>query len=56
MDTKIQVSSIGLITINDTIETKESDFLKDYKYLEEANVVLDEFYCGLCLLLFVVIH
>jgi len=37
---KIQVSSIGLITINDTIETKESDFLKDY--ILRANVVLDE--------------
>ena len=37
---KIQVSSIGLITINDTIETKESDFLKDY--VLRANVVLDE--------------
>jgi len=37
---KIQVSSIGLITINDTIETKESDFVKDY--ILRANVVLDE--------------
>ena len=37
---KIQVSSIGLITINDTIETKESNFLKDY--VLRANVVLDE--------------
>ena len=37
---KIQVSSIGLITINDTIETKESDFLKDY--VLRANVILDE--------------
>ena len=37
---KIQVSSIGLITINDTIQTKESDFVKDY--ILRANVVLDE--------------
>src|SRR5210317_374056 len=37
---KIQVSSIGLITINDTLETQKSNIVKDY--ILRADVVLDE--------------
>ncbi|MBF11383.1 MAG: TonB-dependent receptor [Flavobacteriaceae bacterium] len=37
---KIQVSSIGLITVNDTLETQKTDIVKNY--ILRANVVLDE--------------
>ena len=37
---KIQVSSIGLITINDTIQTKDVDLIRDY--VLRADIVLDE--------------
>ena len=37
---KIQVSSIWLITINDTIQTKDVDLIRDY--VLRADIVLDE--------------
>lgn len=37
---KIQVSSIGLITINDTLQTKDVDLIRDY--VLRADIVLDE--------------
>ena len=37
---KIQVSSIGLITINDTLQTKDVDIIRDY--VLRADIVLDE--------------
>ncbi|MDG1653455.1 MAG: TonB-dependent receptor [Flavobacteriaceae bacterium] len=37
---KIQVSSIGLITINDTLQTKDVDVIRDY--VLRADIVLDE--------------
>lgn len=37
---KIQVSSLGLITINDSLETQKSNIVKDY--ILRADVVLDE--------------
>jgi hypothetical protein len=37
---KIQVSSIGLITINDTLQTKDVDLIRNY--VLRADIVLDE--------------